>query len=341
MLAITLPWFIIIGIVSDWEFYRLSLGEDFFEKIQSGKESHWAPPGAYFVAFWWSFWPAALVSTGGAALWLWRHRFNRRALLLLSWIIPFWIVLELTPTKLPHYVMVVYPAIAMAAAWVLYKATMAGRVPMRTYRQAAAIWLFVGALQLAFLLFLHAWFQIMPSLWLIPVVAAIIALSLAAARASWSGYFHAAVGLAVMTAFFLYVAAFRLVLPAIDPIWLSRQTAELVSALRPCLSSPVVLATYREPSAVFLLGTDTRMLYWGAANRALSNGTADVALMDKQTADKLPLVDPAPRPIACIEGFNINTGDPVLLQLMTARPEGTFASCPVPERYRCRSAGTE
>jgi hypothetical protein len=107
------------------------------------------------------------------------------------------------------------------------------------------------------------------------------------------------------------------------------------------MSTPLVLTDYREPSAVFMIGTDTRIMYPAATNIALSSGEADLAVMEKKTADQLPLVDPAPRPIACIEGFNINTGDPVLLQLMTARPEGTFASCPVPERYRCRSGGAE
>ncbi len=32
---------------------------------------------------------------------------------LLAWIIPFWLVLEAVPTKLPHYVLPVYPAIAI------------------------------------------------------------------------------------------------------------------------------------------------------------------------------------------------------------------------------------
>ena len=259
----------------------------------------------------------------------------------MSWIIPFWIVLEATPTKLPHYAMVLYPAIAMGAAWVLRKATMAGRVPMRTYKQAAAIWLFVAALQLAFLLFLHGWFRITPSFWLIPMAVLIIGLSWGTFRAAWSGYFHAGIGLAVATALFVYVAAFKLVLPAIDPLWMSRQAADLMSALRPCVSSPVILTSYREPSAVFLLGTDTAMMPPEDANRILSEGKADLALMDKRTADKLPLADPAPRPIACIDGFNINGGDHLLLQLMTARPDGVFASCPVPERYRCRSAAVE
>ena len=38
---------------------------------------------------------------------------------LLAWIIPAWIALELVPTKLPHYALPLYPALALLAATVL------------------------------------------------------------------------------------------------------------------------------------------------------------------------------------------------------------------------------
>jgi hypothetical protein len=49
----------------------------------------------------------------------------------------------------------------------------------------------------------------------------------------------------------------------------------------------------------------------------------------------MPLVDPSPRAIACIEGFNVNGGRHMQLELVTAKPPSAFAACPVPERYRC------
>ncbi len=335
MLTITLPWFIAIGVVSDWEFFRSAFGEDFLGKLGSGQEKHWGPPGFYIVVFWWSFWPAALVTTGGAALWLWRNRVRRRALFLLAWVIPFWLVLEATPTKLPHYAMVLYPAIAMAAAWVLREATLRGAVPMRTYKQGAALWFAIAVLQLALLIFLHVWFWIVPSIWLVPLGAGVALLAFVTLRAGWRGHFHAAIGSALLTALLLYVAAFRFVLPAIEPLWISRQTAQAVAALRPCASGPVVLTRYREPSAVFLLGTSTPMMSLADANAAVSQGKADFALIRSDEAEKVQLVDPAPRAVACIEGFNINGGKQVRLQLITAKPESAFAACTVPERFRC------
>jgi 4-amino-4-deoxy-L-arabinose transferase-like glycosyltransferase len=336
MLAITLPWFIAIGIVSKWEFYRLAFGEDFLGKIQGGKEKHWGPPGFYFVLFWWSFWPAALVATGGAALWLWRNRIRRRVLFLLAWIIPFWIALEATPTKLPHYALIYFPAIAMAAAWVLRDVTLAGAMRLRSYRQGAALWLVIAGLQLIFLIFLHAYFKITPSLWLLPLAIGIPILAFATVRAAWSGRFYAAIPTALLTAMLLYIAAFRFVLPAIDPLWISRQTAEAVAALRPCATGPVILTRYREPSAVFLLGTKTQMMSQEEAEAALSQGKADLALMLRTPQDRLPASDPAPRPLACITGFNINGGKHLALQLMTAKPPEDFVACALPEKFRCQ-----
>src|SRR5262249_2209844 len=49
LLAITLPWFIAIGIASDGEFFKASLGQDFGAKLKSGQEAHWGPPGFYFI----------------------------------------------------------------------------------------------------------------------------------------------------------------------------------------------------------------------------------------------------------------------------------------------------
>ena len=70
-------------------------------------------------------------------------------LFLFGWVVPYWLILEAVPTKLPHYIYPVYPAIALAAAWALTSATLRGAiVPMRTYKQAAALWLFVGVLQI-------------------------------------------------------------------------------------------------------------------------------------------------------------------------------------------------
>ncbi len=339
MLAITLPWFIAIGITSDWEFFRLSLVEDFLGKIQGGKEKHWGPPGYYFILFWLSFWPAALVAPGGVALWLWRNRVDRRALFLLAWIVPFWIAIEATPTKLPHYAMPLFPAIAMGAAWVL-RGMLEGRIgAMRSYAHAVWVWLLVALGLAAAAVFLVAYFGVALSIWLPLTLAAYLAVAAVTAWAAWSRKFHAALLTAALCGLLIYIAAFRLVLPGITQFWISQQIAEVVAALRPCVTGPVALTKFHEPSAVFLLGTDTRLVNTPPALGKPNGGEATVAVIDQRSTAAYHMTggtaaSSPPSVLACIEGFNINGGKQVHLLVYGAR-SAAFGACPVPERYRC------
>ena len=48
-----------------------------------------------------------------AAAFVWRMRADKSVAFLLAWIVPVWLLFEAVPTKLPHYVLPVYPAIAI------------------------------------------------------------------------------------------------------------------------------------------------------------------------------------------------------------------------------------
>ena len=50
---------------------------------------------------------------------MWAARREPGAKFLLAWIVPTWIVFELVVTKLPHYVLPLYPAIAILIAGVV------------------------------------------------------------------------------------------------------------------------------------------------------------------------------------------------------------------------------
>jgi len=336
MLTVTLPWFIAIGVTSDWEFFRLAFGEDFLAKVKSGQEKHWGPPGYYFVLLWWTFWPGALVATSAAALWLWRNRMHRRAVFLLAWIVPFWLVAEATPTKLPHYVLPIYPAIAIACAWVLREVTLPGTIPRRTYKQAAAIWLFVAAAQAVFLALLHIKFRTAPSPLLILLALLFAPVAYMTARAAWEGRFHAALVAAVVSAAILYVAAFRVALPNIEQLWVSNAIAAVDTALKPCASTPMVLTRYREPSAVFLTGTETRMMAEAEALEALRIGQADFGIFNHDAFNRLRASNgQAPQLLACVNGFQTARGKKVRLHVLTMQAADKLTACTIPERYRC------
>lgn len=114
--ALVLPWVIAITLRSDGAFWTASVGEDMLAKVGSAKESHGAPPGSYLLALWLTFWPAAIL-LGASLPAIWRNRRHPIVTFAALWGVPFWLVFELTPTKLIHYTMPTYPMLAILAAW--------------------------------------------------------------------------------------------------------------------------------------------------------------------------------------------------------------------------------
>src|SRR5665213_2591968 len=118
LLLLVLPWFVAIIAKSGDSFLTHSVGEDMLSKVFGGQESHGAPPGYYFLLFWITFWPGSILA-GLAAPRVWQARSEPGARFLLAWLIPSWAVFEAVITKLPHYVLPLYPAIAIMIARIL------------------------------------------------------------------------------------------------------------------------------------------------------------------------------------------------------------------------------
>src|SRR6185437_15695380 len=118
LIVLVLPWFAAIVAKSGASFFEHSVGEDMLSKVFGGQESHGAPPGLYFVLFWVTFWPGSVLA-GLAAPRVWQARREPGARFLLAWLLPSWAVFEAVITKLPHYVLPLYPAIAILIAGIL------------------------------------------------------------------------------------------------------------------------------------------------------------------------------------------------------------------------------
>ena len=118
-LLIVAPWLIAIWRESQGAFFQQSLGNDFAAKLAGGQESHGAPPGYNLVLSTIAFWPAILFVAPGVALGIAKAK-EPMIRFLLAWAGSWWLVCEAVPTKLPHYVLPAYPALAiLAALWVL------------------------------------------------------------------------------------------------------------------------------------------------------------------------------------------------------------------------------
>ncbi|MGE5269493.1 MAG: ArnT family glycosyltransferase, partial [Thiohalocapsa sp.] len=112
------PWLIEIEHATAGRFLGEAAGGDLFSKLAGAQELHGAPPLSYLLLAVVSFWPGSLLLV--PALWRgWRRRDRPAERFLLAWLLPAWVALELVPTKLPHYVLPLYPALALLAAGAL------------------------------------------------------------------------------------------------------------------------------------------------------------------------------------------------------------------------------
>ncbi len=116
--VLTLPWLMAVSYQTDGAFLDIAIRGDFLSKVKSGQESHGAPIGTYFGLLGLLFWPG--IAFVGFLVWqgrdMLRHSASRFCL---AWLVGYWLAIEVVPTKLPHYVLPVLPALALLVAGAL------------------------------------------------------------------------------------------------------------------------------------------------------------------------------------------------------------------------------
>lgn len=284
-LALVAPWFLLIMIETDGAFLRDSVGRDMLGKVSSGKESHGAPPLTYFAAFWATAWPMAPFAAL-AAPFVWAQRRAGQIAFLLAWLVPTWIVFELTPTKLPHYVMPLYPAIAILCALAIERL---GDLRVLGWRRVVLYWLPAFPIMLVVVALGGAiWLRELPGLAFffgLPVIATI-----AWVMARWMAWIKldalafATPVLAIAAYFAIYSGV--LTGPTMSPFALSprlAQALERAQAANPgCADIAPATISYREPSLVFLTRTDLAMLDAEQAAAFLNAAPCRAALVESR-----------------------------------------------------------
>jgi 4-amino-4-deoxy-L-arabinose transferase-like glycosyltransferase len=230
---------------------------------------------------------------------------------------------EIAPTKLPHYILPAYPALAaLCAVWLTDTA-----VSSRIQRIAAGLSLALFALVAIALGGFVAWAPeqygsggTIP-LYIIAGIGVIVAL--AALVPALKGQKLAAAGMAMVSAAILYCAAGLLSVPRLDQLWLSPRLADTVARHAMQGDPPVVTAGYAEPSISFLLGTRT-VLETGAGAALIAGKTGGLALVDSEESDSfLKLVQEAgghAEALDEISGLNYSRGRPTRITLYRVVP---------------------
>jgi len=318
LFVLVLPWFVAIFLRAGEAFFADSIGGDMLSKL-SAQESHGAPPGLYLLLAWVTFWPGAPMALMAAPA-VWRARREPGAQFLLAWLVPSWIVFELVLTKLPHYVLPLYPAIAILTVGALER-----RVLSRSWLKSGAAWWFViPALASVMAVVIAVGLTRQPVFLAWPFVAAALIFGLFA----WWLYDDARAERsllnAIVAAAFLAFAIYGVVLPAVSPLFPS---AEIARALRSvaCAGPKAAAAGFHEPSLVFMTGTSTFLTDGSGAADFLSQGSCRFAIVEQrserafaQRAEAIGLrYDVATR----IEGYNISLGRAISITIF--RSEGS------------------
>lgn len=118
------PWVWAVGEHVGHGVYWQEVFDEVLGRSLEPAEGHSGPPGYHLVLSVVLFWPGAALAgqeffaTIGRLIGTARRKRSPRTklLFLAAWLIPTWLVMELISTKLPHYVLTVYPALAVLSA---------------------------------------------------------------------------------------------------------------------------------------------------------------------------------------------------------------------------------
>jgi 4-amino-4-deoxy-L-arabinose transferase-like glycosyltransferase len=307
LVLLLLPWLVTVYARLGSQFIVRYIGEDLLPTFATSMAMHGAPPGLYIIVFFATFFPAAILS-GLAVPAIWAVRREPAARFLLAWVVPSWIVFELAITKLPHYVLPLFPAIAILTAGAVESKVLS----QRPWMVRGVMWWFiapvilsvaviVGAVVIARDLALPAW-----PFFAISIVCGLFAWQLYADEGAERAFMRAA-EMSVLLA----IGFYAIVVPTLTPAFPSVELAEVLRDAR-CEHPVAASAGYEEPSLVFLAGTTTRFTSAEGAADFLLGGDCRFAFVEARQERAFALraeaiglrYERGPR----VEGYNLSVG---------------------------------
>lgn len=323
LLAIVLPWFVAISFDTRGAFIKTALFSDLIPKLISGQESHGAPPGYYILLFTSLFWPSSLYAF--RAIWLsWKNRSRPSIRFCLAWILPLWMMFEIIPTKLPHYILPTFPALSLLTARFLLKANESALYPANPSAVikwiSAALWtgtglaLCVGLIALPLILNQQLFAGSLLS------AAGVFFIFVYTRRFRKTASFQKAAICVVVGGALVFAPAFSFILPNLKGPWISQTVISLIKKHDQNKNPVLASVGYNEPSLVFLIGTETKLTSVdGAVQHLREDPENALALIRdtynskfKETALKAGIDVVL---LETIKGFNYSKGKWIVLRL--------------------------
>ena len=321
VVAIVGPWAMAITVATDGGFWGKAVGGDLAPKLAGAHENHGAAPGLHLLLLPILAFPFAFLLPA-AAVAAWRGRQEAGVRFALAWAIPSWVVFEVLPTKLPHYTLPLYGAVAWLTAYGLSqmeKSAVGGRL---TGWIGVVLALLGGLVVAALGIAAPLAYGGAGLVWGL-IAALFAALAVAAAGI---GFLRKAPLAGLIVAGLFGIGAHGMiggaVAPSLQPLWVSKRAAALLEATGQdprdgVALGPVATAGYAEPSLVFALGTTTELTSGAGAAMALAEGRPALVESREDGAfrEAIAALEVEAAPVGRVRGLNYSNGRDTTLTL--------------------------
>ena len=322
---ITLPWIYLAWQATDGHLILDAINKDFLIKLRSGQENHWGPFGSHLFLLLLTFWPMVLLLPFAARACLdWKH--ERLIRFLISWIIPFWIILELTPTKLPHYILPVFPGLILLIL-IGISSPPSGNIKFskinKFFRAVVVIFTLLLALSLVYV---SLNFSSKILIFILSIVLSFIMITsiifgniffLNESKYKLSPLFGMLILAGICNIF-----VFSYIFPNLDKIHMTPKIKNYIDSLefRP---DTIVATGYHEPSLIFSLGRDTLLLSPEEAALVLVEGDNTLAIVEDRTHIEVKKIlnkfENKIVYLTSLDGFNLAKGQKIKIHIMKSR----------------------
>lgn len=326
---ICLPWFLAVSIATDGSFLAQAVTKDLLPKLASGQESHGAPPGTYVLTILLLMFPVSIFlgSFSRTNAQFWRSDATKFCFV---WFVGYWFVIELIPTKLPHYILPILPALIMLIGRAVFLP-----VSLLKWRRITEVIIFViSALSGVLLLSAGLWgaaklgaenggFAFAFVLFALLLIFGIFAFGFKWIRDDSTQIIKR--GQVVLVASILGIAfncvLFSGIIGNLKSIHIASLIEQELEAL-PIDANIIALAGYHEPSAVFTLGEEILLLSANEAALLLAEAPEATIIVEsrhlKQFQTAALKLDIPTHQLSKVDGFNISKGQFVELYFISS-----------------------
>ena len=318
------PWFIFIFTGNNADYMIGDIKKDFLEKIYSVQESHGAPPGAYIISLFISAWPLAIFLLP-TVVWSYLNRKEKSIKFLLCYILPSWIVFELIPTKLLHYLLPLIPGLTLLTAAMIVESIKNNNFLMEFNKRILNIYTFFPIIGIGTIIIVIGYLGIEFGIGFSKEVILIILIFLLIGIFAIYNFYY----LNYLRAFFiasigtiLAINLFMLFVPnQTQKIWISERIYEEIENKN--LNHSSILFGYSEPSLVYRLGSKTKI----AGNTIdvinfINNHKVDYIIIENQYLDEFKILSKEnninfKNISKSISGFNYSKGKNVEIYIIS------------------------